>query len=262
MIKFPKPEKNPAKKVIDYGNVYARILEVEVRRVTPSLYKVVLVLETKEDDDFVGITTKKGITYKGAVGFVELSNFLVNTKNDYSVYSAVKKLMYIAKAVGVEREFYSLDGKFDNFKDLVNAFAKLDIYNKYVYWCLGGKYAGKTERGFDRYTPFIVSPKMGTNKLPVAANSNDVITFDSSIHIDNYKRKDVASDQVQQNNDNKDLPEFLINAINNSINKPANTDNDKDTAKTEDTPQDSLKNLEELINDTDSSNISDDEIPF
>jgi len=225
------------KKIIDFGNCHARILEINYREITKDLANISLVLETKEDDSFVGITTKKGVTYKGAVAFTDISNYLINLKKQNTIDITISKLQTIAKACGVHDEFIKLDGKHDTLKDFVNDFKKLDIYNKYLYWCLGGKYKGQNEKGYDVYSPYIVNNSI--SGFFVSNDESKVIKFNKSLHFDDYIKEQMQKKESTQNINNSisnddGLPDFLNNKkdntnttlIDNDINDNINDDID------------------------------------
>jgi len=251
-IKIPKiSDYSSSKKIIDFGNVQAKILELNYRTITNTLGQVSLVIEGKADKDFVGITTKKGVTYKGPVGFIELSKFLINKTKETSITAAVRKLGYIAEAVGVSDEFMALDGKCETIEQFVSEFKKLDIYNKYVYWCIGAKEKGKNNNGFMNYTSYIVDSDLRSSKYPVANDDNKVILFDRDKHIERMQLADNNINDFMPKSNN-DLPDFLTKR---NINDLPSAPNDDLPSNTPNNIED--KNINDIINDD-----TNDSLPF
>jgi len=252
-IRIPKNSNfNLTKKIIDFGNVQAKIVDINYRTITNTLGQISLVIEAKADKDFVGITTKKGVTYNGPVGFIELSKYLINKKKDSTLAASIRKLGYIAEACGVTDKFMALDGKCDTIEQFVSEFKKLDIYNKYIYWCIGAKEKGKNSNGFMNYTSFIVDRDMGSNKLPVAKDDDRVIIFDIDKHIEHQKSTNNDVNEFIPNN-NTDLPNFLQN---NTNELPSSTNDDIASPTIED------EDINNIINNNNNNDSNDSGLPF
>ncbi len=139
-------------KTISPGNHILKLNSISLEDFTfiDGAYHLMLHVETKPIDDFVGFFIDKDDeskgNYEGQIGRIKGSKYAFadgETKSGIKIQrdrSILIFLQNLCKTLDINEWFLGQDGKNETIEDFINSFNKCDLYkNKYMEYCVAGK---------------------------------------------------------------------------------------------------------------------------